>query len=80
MRPSYHLAVASLSLIWGIFLVGTTILLSMVGQQLVVILMLLQEEMSVHPSLPSCTGSIELNFNLLQSADNKYFCVEYCIG
>ena len=53
--PSYHLgAASSLSLDVGyLFLVGSSILLSMRVQQLVVILVLLQE-MSAHPStLPS---------------------------
>ena len=44
---------------WGIFfLVDSSILLSLFVQQLVVILVLLQEEMSTHPStLPSWTRS-----------------------
>ena len=44
---------------WGVsFLVGSSILLSMVVQQLVAILVLLQEEMSVCPSTPlSWNGS-----------------------
>ena len=57
--PSYCLAVAfSLSLDVGyLFLVGSSILLSMVVQQLVAILVLSQEEMSAYPStLPSLTG------------------------
>ena len=56
---SYHLAAAtSLSLDVGyLFLVGSSILLSMVVQQLVAILVLSQEEMSTCPStLPSLTG------------------------
>ena len=51
----------SLSLDMGyffFFLVGSTVLLYMVVQQLVAILVLLQEEMSIHPStLPSWTRS-----------------------
>ena len=43
---------------WGIFLVGSSVLLSMVVQPLVAILVLSQEEMSAHPStLPSWTRS-----------------------
>ena len=51
-----HLTVvSSLSLDMGyLFLVGSSILLPMIVLQLVAILLLLQEEMSVHPStLPS---------------------------
>ena len=50
--PSYHLTVASpLSFEVGyLFLVGSSALPSMVFQQLVVILVLLQVEMSAHPS------------------------------
>ena len=59
--PSYHLTVgSSLSLDMGdlFFLVGSSILLSMVVQQLAVILVLLQEEVSACPStLPSWTES-----------------------
>ena len=47
-------ASSSLSLDMGcIFVVGSSILLSMVVQQLVVILVLLQKEMSACPILPS---------------------------
>ena len=51
-HPSYHLIVASsLSFDVGyLFLVGSNVLLSMVVQQLVVILVFLQMEMSAHPS------------------------------
>ena len=50
--PSYHLAAASsLSLDTGyLFLVGSSVLLSMVVQQLVVILVFSQKEMSAHHS------------------------------
>ena len=52
MIPSYHPAVASLSLDVGyLFLVGSSILLSMVVQQLVVIVMLSQEVMGAYSSL-----------------------------
>ena len=51
--PSYHLAVASLPLdMEYIFLIGSNILLSMVVQQLVVILVLSQDEMSARSSTP----------------------------
>ena len=41
-----------------VFLVGSSVLLSMVVQPLVVILVLSQEEMNIHPSsLTSLTGS-----------------------
>ena len=58
--PSYHLTEASsLSLnVKYIFLVGSSILLSMVVQKLIVILMLLMEEMSARPS----TLPLELEF------------------
>ena len=54
--PSYFLTVASsLSFDMGyLFLVGSSVFLLMVVQQLVAILMFLQEEMNAHPStLPS---------------------------
>ena len=57
--PSYYLIVASpLSFdVECLFLVGSNVLLSMVVQQLVVILVLLQVEMSAHPSTrPSWTN------------------------
>ena len=52
ISPLYHLIVASsLSFDVGyLFLVGSNVLLSMVVQQLVVILVFLQMEMSAHPS------------------------------
>jgi len=52
--PSYcHAAASSFSLdVEYIFLVGSSLLLSMVVQQLVVILLVSQEEMSTHPSIP----------------------------
>ena len=54
-RPSYHLAgVSPLPLGMGyLFLVGSNILLSMVVQQLVVILVFSQDKMSTRPTLPS---------------------------
>ena len=57
--PSCHLTAGSfLSVDMGdLFLVGSSILLSMAVQQLVVILVLLQEEMSACPTLPSWTES-----------------------
>ena len=61
LGPSYHLIVASsLSLDVGyLFLVGSSVLLSMVVQQLVANLVLSQQEMSTHPStLPSWTGNL----------------------
>ena len=57
--PSYHpIAASSLSLdMRYLFLVGSSVLLSMVVQQLVAILVLSQEEMSTHPSsAPSWTS------------------------
>ena len=58
--PYYHLTEASsLSLnVKYLFLVGSSILLSMVVQQLIVILMLSKEEMSARPS----TLPLELEF------------------
>ena len=49
--PTYHLAAtSSLSLDMGhLSLVSSSVLLSMVVQQLAVILVLLQEEMNAHP-------------------------------
>ena len=63
LRPSYHLAAASLSLDMGyLFLVGSSVFLLMVVQQLVVILLLLEEEISACPStLPSWTGRLILS-------------------
>ena len=62
--PSYHPAMASLSLDVGyLFLVGSSILLLMVVQQLVVIVMLSQEVMGTCPSLtPTWTRSLRLRF------------------
>ena len=61
--PSYHLnAASSLSLDEGyLFLVGCSVLLSMMVQQLVSILVLLQEEMDAHPSTaPSWNGRLSI--------------------
>ena len=53
IAPSYYLSVASLNVAYlFLLLLGSGILLSMVVQQLVAILVLLQEEMSVCPSTP----------------------------
>ena len=50
---SYHITEDSLSLVMGyLFLVGSSILLLMVVEQLVAVLVLSQEEMSVPPSTP----------------------------
>ena len=54
--PSYHLVAApSLYLdVWYLFMVGSSVLLSMADQQIVAVLVLLQEEMSTYLStLPS---------------------------
>ena len=68
--PSYHLFVAfSLFLDVGcLFLLGSSILLQMVVQQLVVILVLWQEEMSSYPSsAPLWTGSPQnLSLNVVK--------------
>ena len=57
LHPSYHLIAASLSLdLEYLFLVGTSVVLLVVVQQLVAILVLSQEKMSACPStLPSST-------------------------
>ena len=58
IRPSVLLWLLLCLWMWGIFLVGSSVLLSMVVQPLVAILVLSQEEMSAHPStLPSWTRS-----------------------
>ena len=63
--PSYHIAVTS-SLSFDmehLFLVGSRVLLLVVVQQLVVILVLSQEDVCVHPStLPSWTRLVLLIF------------------
>ena len=75
--PSYHLVMASsLSLDIGyLFLVGSSVLMSMIVQQMVAILVLSQEEISTHSStLPSWTGNpvfLLLNLSLL-SRKKKY--------
>ena len=67
LRPSYHLAAAfSLSLDVGyLFLVGSSVLLSVAVQQLVTTLVLSQQEMNAWPSTPpSWTGSLLYIFDL----------------
>ena len=60
LHPSYPLPAASLSLDMGyLFLIGFSVLLSMIVQQLVAVLVLLQEEMSTCPfTPPSWTRSL----------------------
>jgi len=64
-HPSYHLTViSSLSLDMGyLFLVGSSVFLSLTVQQLVAILVLSHKKMIAHPStLPSWTGCLREGF------------------
>ena len=86
LSPSYRLAAASsLSLdLWYLFMVGSSVLLSMAVQQIVAILVLLQEERSTYLStLPSWIGSGNKDFPFLGKLDwtsylsYRYFFVKY---
>ena len=66
-HPSYHfVGVSHLPLDTGyLFFVGSNILLLMVVQQLVVILVFLQEKMSVHPSTAPSSSLLKQFFSIL---------------
>ena len=95
LHPSYHLIAASLSLdLEYLFLVGTSIVLLVVVQQLVAILVLLQEKMSACPStLPSSTpiflpgkshgqGSLVgySSWNLKELGMTEHTCIIYLVS